>query len=165
VREFTKPTPHRRFGLFNPLVSHPAQRRLFSSILFLTAFIALISIVTKQTSTIKLGRNTITATARRDDGYTYITFTKTFKNANGVYTGAVDVAAGIVARPKPTTRRSLFPENEQRADAEHPIIADRIYFTLEPKEVYEMTLPYEATDLLIFMQTETERTTFRVKPK
>jgi hypothetical protein len=70
-----------------------------------------------------------------------------------------------VARPKATTRKSLFPENEQRADAEHPIIADRIYFTLEPEEVYELTIPYEAKDLLIFMQTENERTTFRVKPK
>jgi hypothetical protein len=165
VREFTQPTPARRFGFFNPLIAHPSHKRVFSSILFLIAFVALISIVTKQTSTIKLGKNIITATARRDDGCTYITFTKTFSNPDGVYTGAVDMAAGIVARPKATTRKSFFPQNEQHADAEHPIIADRIYFTLEPEEVYEMTLPYEAKDLLIFMQIETERTTFRVKPK
>jgi hypothetical protein len=165
LRDFNKPAQNSRFGFFRPLVAHPVQRRLFSSILFMAALIALISVVTKQTSTIKLGRNTITATARRDNGSTYITFTKTFKNVNGVYTGAVDVAAGIVARPQATTRKSLLPQNEQRVDADHPIIADRIYFTLEPQEIYELTLPYEASDLLIFMQTETERTTFRVKPK
>ncbi|MDR3304187.1 MAG: hypothetical protein LBS86_07215 [Treponema sp.] len=165
VREFTAPTPRKRFGLFNPLIAHPSQKSVLASILFLIAFIALISIVTKQTSTIKLGRNIITATARRDDGSTYITVTKTFKSDDGVYTGAVDIAAGIVARPKATTRKPLFPEREQRADEDHPIVADRIYFTLEPEEVYELVLPYEAADLMVFMQIDTERTTFRVKPK
>ena len=106
----------------------------------------------------RFGGNIITAEAQRFDAMTIITIHKSFKeeNVGDVYNGVVDVAVGPWPRPQPSIRRNPFAEKDVVVDEDHPIVAERLEFTFEPEEVYELLLPYEAPDFLLAMQISDE---------
>ncbi|MDR0636856.1 MAG: hypothetical protein LBF87_07235 [Treponema sp.] len=158
----------RGFHLFSRLASHPSQKVLFVSIMILVLFISFANIFTEQMGTKRLGGNVITAKAQRFDGMTIVTIHKTFKeeNVGDVYNGVVNVALGPSPRPRPSIRQNPFAEKDVVVDDDHPIVAERLEFTFEPEEVYELLLPYEAPDFLLAMQiSDKELITIRLRAR
>jgi hypothetical protein len=172
VQELHEPDADRKrgrgFHLFSRLARHQSQKVLFVSIMILFAVISLINIFTGQMGTKYLGGNVIAAEGRRSDGVTVITINKTFKekDVGSVYSGAVDVAVGPSPRPKPSIRRNPFAKKDVVVDENHPVVAERFEFTLEPEEVYQLLLPYDAPDFLLLMRIgDEELITLRVTAK
>ncbi|MDR1324737.1 MAG: hypothetical protein LBK00_01725 [Treponema sp.] len=158
----------RVFHLFSRLSRLPSKKALFVYMLILCLFIAFIIMFAERTGTKRLGGNVITAEAQRFDGMTIITINKAFeeKNVGSVYSGVVDVVAGPSPRPRPSVRRNPFAEKDVVVDEDHPIVVERIEFTLEPEEVYELLLPYEAPDFVLLMQiSDEEPITLRLRAR
>ncbi|MDR2537422.1 MAG: hypothetical protein LBC46_03855 [Treponema sp.] len=170
VRELHDPDADSKWGrgfhLFSRLGRHPPQKMLLGSLAILCLFILFVSLFTKQMGIKHLGGNDITAEAQRFDGMTVIVINKVFKeeNVGSVYSGAVDVVVGPSPRPQPTIRRNPFAEKDVVVDEDHPLIVERLEFTLEPEEVYELILPYEAPDFVLLMQiSDEEHISLRLK--
>ncbi|MDR1399276.1 MAG: hypothetical protein LBJ41_05075 [Treponema sp.] len=144
--------------VFSGFSSHPPKKIMFVPLIILCLFIAFLARFNGVTGTKYLGGNTITAKARRFDDMTFITINKTFKEEDVgiVYNGVVDVAVGPLPRPSPSIRRNPFAEKEVVVDEDHPVIIEQLEFTFEPREVYELVLPYEAPDFLLIMQISDE---------
>jgi hypothetical protein len=113
-------------------------------------FISLLTFLGAPERGIALGGNTLALSAMRFQGTTYLVIKKTCKEDDRVYTGAVDVAVSVV--------RSGAENSESP-----PIAARRIFFTLKPEEEFRFSVPFEAPELLIVVQTETELKTFKVR--
>lgn len=158
VQELNNPKVQKRSGIFGTFTATRSHTVLLASIVGMCIFIAFISKLTREKSTIMVGGNSIYAAASRmSEGMTYLTIRKTFKNDRNVYTGAVDLAVTpLLAKGKEEP-----PEGAQEA----PISTHRIFFTLQPEEEYGLSLPFEASTLLILMQVEDKHITFKVKPK
>jgi hypothetical protein len=158
----------RGFHLLGGLTHQSSQKRVFVSIAMFFVIISLIFVLTDRIGTKRLGGNVITAEARRFDDMTLITINKTFKeeNVGSVYSGTVDVMVGPFSRPQPSIRRNPFAEKEVVIDEDHPVVTERLEFFLEPEEVYELFLPYEAPDFLLVMQiNDEEPITLRLRAK
>jgi hypothetical protein len=158
----------RVFHVFGRFSRYPSNRPLFLSLLVLCLFIGFISLAVNQMETKNLGGNEIGAKARRQNGATFITITKTFpeKRTGQVYTGEVALAVGPSPGPKRLIRRNPFAEKEVFVDENHPIVTEELVFSLLPEEVYELILPYEAPVFLLLMQTsDEERITMRLRPR
>lgn len=152
VQELNNPTVQKRSGIFGTFTTTRSHAVLLVSILGLCIVISFISKLTKERGTIMLGGNALYASASRiDGGTTYLTIKKTFKKDTQVYTGAVEVA--------------ITPLVSKETQGDAPISTQRLFFTLKPEEEYGLSLPFEASTLLILMQAEDERISFRIKPK
>jgi hypothetical protein len=173
VRELHDPDADRKrgrgFHLFSRLSRHPSKVMMFGSMMAIFMIIGLINVFTGVLATEFLGGNAITASARRSNGTTVITINKTFKeeNVGDVYSGAIDVAVGPSPPPRASIRRkNPFAEEDVVIDADHPLVAERIEFSLEPKEVYELILPYEAPNFRLLMKIgDDELITMRITAK
>ncbi|MDR2101159.1 MAG: hypothetical protein LBP43_01150 [Treponema sp.] len=149
VRTLNDETPASRPNLFRTLTATKPLAILFISIIMVVVFISLASILTGSNGTITLGGNTLTVNALRFQGLTYLVIKKT-GNEDRAYTGAVDVAVS------PALSGGETGENS-------PISGKRIFFSLNPEEEFRFSLPFEAPELLILIQTERERKNFKVK--
>ncbi|MDR2397441.1 MAG: hypothetical protein LBD74_01620 [Spirochaetaceae bacterium] len=150
VRELNRNVPKERPSLIGPLTSNRAYTLLFVAIIVCTGFGLIFSRVgarqkappspVQRTS---LGGNSLKVSAQRFPGTTYLRITKTAPDA-GAYTGAVDMAF---------TPQGLPPAETE--DAESPqVISHRIFFNAQAEETYGLSLPFEAPEVLMLMQTE-----------
>jgi hypothetical protein len=150
VRALNDETPPPRPNLFRTLTATKPLALLFITIMMMVVFISLATILTASDRGIALGGNTLTVSALRFQGMTYIAIKKTCKEDDRAYTGAVDVAVSIV---QSGTETSESP----------PIAARRIFFSLNAEEEFRFSIPFEAPELLFLVQSEMEQRTFKVK--
>ncbi|MDR3168120.1 MAG: hypothetical protein LBT93_09255 [Treponema sp.] len=150
VRALNDETPAPRPNLFRTLTATKPLVFLFISIVMMVVFISLISLMTASERVITLGGNTLTVDALRFQGLTYLAIKKTCKKDDQVYTGAVDVAVSPVLSGEGTGESP-------------PISGRRIFFSLNSEEEFRFSLPFEATELLILIQTERDRKSFKIK--
>ncbi|MDR2103952.1 MAG: hypothetical protein LBP42_07620 [Treponema sp.] len=150
VRALNDESPPPRPNLFRTLTATKPLALLFISLVVMVVFISLTSLLTGSGRKIILGGNTLTASALRFQGLTYLVLKKTCKEENPVYTGAVDLAVSI-------------PLSGDEAGENPPIAAERIFFSLNPEEEFRFSVPFEAPELLILVQTETERKTLKLR--
>jgi hypothetical protein len=145
-------TPKKRFGFFRSLTATRPLAMLFTSILFLCAAIVIISIVNPAGTAYTLGGNRITVEAVEFGGETMVALTKTVTDTENAYTGLVDIGAAP----------ALSGEN---AGEDYPVFTHRIFFSLNAKEEYRFSLPFEAAKLLILLQGEQDTVRFTIKVK
>jgi hypothetical protein len=150
VRALNDQSPAPRPNLFRTLTATKPLSLLFISIMIISVFIILVSILTAPEGKITLGGNAITVSALRFQGLTYLAIKKTCREDDRAYTGAVDLAVSPVLSG---------PETGESP----PIEVRRIFFSLAPEEEFRFSLPFEGAELLILVQTETERGSFKVK--
>ncbi|MDR2394521.1 MAG: hypothetical protein LBD93_10270 [Treponema sp.] len=162
VREMNRDIPKTRPSLFGSLTSNRAYTLLFISIIVCTGFGFIFS---KMSSPQKapvspiqrtsLGGNILKVSAQRFSGTTYLQITKTAPDT-GAYTGAVDMALTPV---------DLLPSEIEYAESP-PVIRYRIFFNADAEETYGFSLPFEAPQIVILLQTEQdERISIQVKPE
>jgi hypothetical protein len=116
----------------------------------MAVIISLVSFFTSSDRGLTLGGNTLTLSALRFQGQTYLVLKKTCQEDDRAYTGAVDVAVSI-------------PLSGKEGEEDPPIDARRIFFSLKPEEEFRFSVPFEAPELLLLVQSETEQKTLRVK--
>jgi hypothetical protein len=151
VRALNDETPPPRPNLFRTLTATKPLALLFITIIIMVVFVSLVTTLTASAGRgITLGGNTLTVSALRFQGTTYLAIKKTCKEDDRAYTGAVDVAVSIV---QSGTETSESP----------PIAVRRIFFSLSPEEEFRFSVPFEAPELLFLVQSETEQRTFKVK--
>jgi hypothetical protein len=142
VRAMNEDAPPSRPSLFKPLVATKAHRLLLGSIIFIViAFVIISFLASPDDGSKTLGGNTIALSALRFQGTTYLVIKKSMAEKDGAYTGTVDLAVSA----------ALSPEDEKKG-AQAPISTHRIFFSLEPEEEYRLSLPFEASRLIILMQ-------------
>ncbi|MDR3138259.1 MAG: hypothetical protein LBT95_01155, partial [Treponema sp.] len=122
----------------------------FVSIVIMVVFISLASLLTGSGRKIVLEGNTLSFSALRFQGLTYLAIKKTCKEESRAYTGAVDVAVSIALSGAETGESP-------------PIAGQRFFFSLNPEEEFRFSVPFEAPELLVLVQTERERKTLKLR--
>jgi hypothetical protein len=145
VRALNDDTPVKRPGLIRTLTSSRPNILLFISIVIISVFFIVTSILMPGDE-VKLGGNTLVLSAFRYQGSTVVIIKKTVKGKKA-YTGAVDVAV------------SSFDE------AETGVAAERIYFTPEKKEEFRFSLFFEAPELMVLLGASGAYAKLRIKPE
>jgi hypothetical protein len=158
VRDIYAPQKKPRFSLIRPLIADKPRAMLFIAIIVMSLGILVFSGLGYFDSSYKLDGNEVEIVAAVHEGTTLITLRKAPKKekfsinrkaGNTIpYTGAVDIAVST---------QSAADSGEE----DFPIFYHRVFFTLEPEEVFSFTVPFEEPDLLIVLQTE--KTTRKVK--
>ncbi|MDR0628429.1 MAG: hypothetical protein LBG24_02060 [Treponema sp.] len=162
VREMNRDIPKTSPSLFGSLTSNRAYTMLLIPILVCAGFGMIYSKVSAKHPTpssriqrISLGGNTLKVSAQRFQGATYLRITKTAPDT-GVYTGAVDMAITPLDLPPSGTEVRESP----------PVISHRIFFNSDEEEGYGLSLPFEAPQILMILQTEQdERIRIHIKPE
>ncbi|MDR2194962.1 MAG: hypothetical protein LBP19_10980 [Treponema sp.] len=153
VQDLNKSRGERR-GVFAALTGTRSNAILLITILVFCAFISIINRLLSDKNTYMLGGNSITVSALRHEGNTFIVIKKRVKQADAAYTGAVDVAVS----PEKKTSSSRAESGEAPA-----IFTSRLYFMPEENEEFRISVPLDIEHALILMQTETERVVIRTK--
>ncbi|MHC6203499.1 hypothetical protein ACYULU_09930 [Breznakiellaceae bacterium SP9] len=139
---------------FNPLRSLTATKPLL--ILFVTIIIIVGASIMlgarskDEAKAVLLGGNSVTASALRYQGATYVVLQKTAKDGESVYTGWVDLAASV-----PTAKNPL----------DFPIINERFSFNSSLEEEFRFALPYETPQVLILLKADEALVTLRIDAK
>ncbi|MDR0721353.1 MAG: hypothetical protein LBF75_00990 [Treponema sp.] len=162
VREMNRDVSKTGPSLFGSLTSNRAYTMLFISIIVCAGFGMIFSKVSSEQKSpssriqqMRLGGNTLKVSAQSFQGTTYLRITKTAPDT-GVYTGAVDMAITPLDLPSSGTDLTESP----------PVIRHRIFFNADVEEVYGLSLPFEAPEIVMLMQTEQdEPIRIHVKPE
>jgi hypothetical protein len=153
VQNFSTGKGKRPF-IFAPLAGNRANVTLLIMIFAFCVFLSIISRVVSDRNVYKLEGNSITVSALRYEGNTFVVVKKQAEKADA-YTGAVDIAIS------PEKRTSSSEAN--MSDGEPPIFTSRFYFMPEAYEEFRVSTPIEIEHALILMQTETERVVIKTK--
>ncbi|MDR1029534.1 MAG: hypothetical protein LBL76_01525 [Treponema sp.] len=148
VREMNRDIPKTGPWKSGTLSSNRASVMLLISILVCSGFIMIFSKVSSGqgtsrsgTQTSNLGGNTLRVSARKFQGTTYLQITKTVSQTP-VYTGVVAMAITPLDSPG----------SEDELGESPPVVSHQIVFSADPEEVYGLSLPFEASQLLMLMQ-------------
>ncbi|GHU68227.1 hypothetical protein FACS189447_10700 [Spirochaetia bacterium] len=102
-----------------------------------------------------LGENTVSIAVKKTDAGLALLIDKEAPKESEGYNGAVDIAVSPAA-PKPAPGEvSETP----------PILTHRIFFSLAAKENYSIALPFDGSDFIVIIQTDSERLSRRLKVK
>ena len=157
---YNMPRTH-RFNLFKPLVKTKPLLMMFASIVIICLFILVISALGLMSNDHDLDGNQISIQAIRYEGISIIVVDKTvqkpglvgfFRSGNTAYTGAVDIAVQPVM--KADSGQDWQTEN---------IFYHKIFFTLEPKEYYRFSVPFDVGELALVFKTETKTLGLTIK--
>jgi len=141
-----------RFNLLRPLIADKPRAILFSAILVICALMFILSLLGYFDTSYSLSGNKIEINGTVFEGATIIVLRKTVgKAASSAYTGAVDIAVSPPA------------EAAQSAEEDYRIFYHRVFFTLEPVEVYRFAVPFDSPELLMVLQTD--KSSLRIKFK
>jgi hypothetical protein len=146
VQALSDDAPVKRPGLFRTLTASKPNTMLFISIIIISVFFIATSVLMPRDE-IKLGGNILSLSAFRYQGSTVIIIKKTIGDKR-VYAGAVDVAVSPVV-----TSDSV------------PVAAERIFFTLEEKEEFRLSVPFDAPELLVLLGASDTYAKLRIKPE
>jgi hypothetical protein len=154
VRDFNK-NKGKRPTVFATLTGNKANATLLITIFVFCAFLSIISRALSDKNVYKLEGNSITVSAARYEGNTFVVVKKQAEKADA-YTGAVDVAIS-------PEKRNHSPSDAETSGEEPPIFTSRLYFMPEAYEEFRISAPLEIEYALILMQTETERVVIKTK--
>ena len=143
-----------RFNLFKPLVADKPRAMLFASIIILCAIILFLSTIGYFDTSYALDGNKIEITGTRFENATILVLKKTVKTGiaainSSPYSGAVDIAVSPVVS----------------GDEEFPVFYHRVFFSLDKTEEYRFAVPFDASDLLMVLQSEKSSVQIKIKPE
>jgi hypothetical protein len=145
VRALNEASPQRRPGIFKTLTATKPLAFLFISVVLAVVVFSLSAFLGRD-KTPALGGNTLSVSALRFEGSTYIVLKKSA--APAAYTGVVDMAISAAGKTgagiSPPAKRSVF-------------------FSTEPEEEFRLAVPFEAPELLLLLRVGTEYGNFKVK--
>jgi len=147
VQDLYKEHKKSRFSIFGSLVADRPRRILFVVIVLLCAAIITLSITGYLDPSYTLEGNKIVVSGINVDGKTYFIIRKNARN-NKAYTGPVDIAVSTII-----------------SKGQSDIFAHRIFFTMEPEEVYSFTVPFDEPELLMVLQNEKNTLQIKIKPE
>ena len=146
---YNKPRQPHRFNLIRPLVSTRPLAIMFGSIIIICIFILVFSALGLIGGSYNLDGNRVSFQAIQYEGATIVAVKKTipkdiltrFSSAAAPYSGAVEIA--------------VQPVIKAGTDQEPPaVFYHKIFFTLEPEEVYRFSVPFDARELALVFKTE-----------
>ena len=138
-----------RFGLFHSLVADKFRRSLFVVIVLMSVLIFMLSRMGYFDSYFSLDGNRLDITGTRVEDITIVIIDKTVRNQRA-YTGAVDIAVSLPV---------------QSEEDDYPVFYHRVFFSMENREQYRFTVPFNAPELLMVLQTENSTLHLRFKPE
>lgn len=144
-----------RFAFLGILVADPPRRMLFYTIILMCALIWLFSFFGFLNSPFNMEGNLVKVSASVYEDTTILVINKRLKSRNA-YTGAIDVAVSA-----PITERDYPEEDEINV----PVFYHKIFFSLEKEERYSLVVPFEASELLVVLQTEKKSLKIKVSVK
>ncbi|MDR2759161.1 MAG: hypothetical protein LBB78_07270 [Spirochaetaceae bacterium] len=151
VRELNDTTPVRRPTLFRTLTATKPLTFLFMSIVILVIGVFITSYFFSKDDRSVLGGNSLSLSAMRFEGSSYIVIKKNIPEKTEAYTGVVDMAISVYVR------------SGEEYPGELPLANRRVYFSPEAEEEYRITVPFEARELLFLMRAGEEYLSLRVK--
>ncbi|MDR1301352.1 MAG: hypothetical protein LBK43_02640 [Treponema sp.] len=162
VREMNREIPKTGPLKFGTRSSNRASVMLLIPILVCSGFILFFSKMSSGQGTSRsgtqistIGGNTLRVSAEKFQGTTYLQITKTVAQTP-VYTGVVD----MVITPLDS------PGSEDELGESPPVVSHRIFFSADREEVYGLSLPFEASQILMLIQAGDDAPIrIQVKPK
>jgi hypothetical protein len=145
VRALNEASPERRPGIFKTLTATKPLAFLFMSVV-LAAAIFYLSAFLSRDKTPALGGNTLSFSALRFEGSSYIVLKKSASPR--AYTGVVDMAISAA---------------EKAGEGSPPPANRSVFFSMEPEEEFRLAVPFEAPELLVLLRVGTEYGNFKVK--
>ena len=133
------------FSLIRPLVETKSKAFTFFTILAICVIIILVSILGNLDSSYLLEGNSLEIRGTRFEDIVILTIKKTVKN-NTAFFGAVDLGVSPVT-----------------ADEDYPVFYQRIYFNPDPYEEFRFSVPFDALELALVIQTEQSGLRIRLK--
>lgn len=153
---YTRKKP--RFSLLRPLINGKGNGLLFGSIILICAALLLVSKFIPSDSR-EFDGNNVTVLAMKYDGVVIVLIKKTLKKnrrgkpaAEQAYTGAVDI--GVTPAQEAQSADNL---------EESKIFLHRIFWTTAEAEEYRFSVPFEASGLIVVLQTEKKQLSIKVK--
>jgi len=148
VRDLYKTKPPRSFSLLKPLVSTKPLAMLFATIVVICILIMVISIMGLAGNSYNLDGNRLSFQAMQYEGAVIMTVKKAIPkdifarfSSTAPYSGAVEIA--------------VQPVIKAAADQEpQAVFYHKIFFTLEPEEIYRFSVPFDTQELAIVVKTE-----------
>jgi hypothetical protein len=150
VRELYAEKPKKRLNLLRTLTATRPLAMLFYTIVLMSAFILVMSILGLTDSEYLLGGNKISVAAMKYQGVTIMVLKKNSKDENEAYTGPVDIGVSPVM-------------SRQDEDADYPVFTHRIFFSLNSGEEYRFSVPFEADEFLMILQNEKDNLKMKIK--
>jgi hypothetical protein len=148
VRDLYKPQQSRRFNLLKPLVSTKPLAMMFASIVIVSVLILVISALGLAGNSYNLDGNRLSLQAIQYEDTVIVAVKKTLPqsvfarlSSSTAYTGAVDIAVQPVIKAAANQK----PQG---------VFYHKIFFTLEPEEIYRFSVPFESGELAIVFKTE-----------
>jgi len=155
--------PNHRFNLIKPLIRTRPLAMMFFSILVACVLIVLVSLLGLAGTSYMLEGNHMTIQAIRFEGTIIMAINKStkkspldrFSRSSPPYTGAVDIAIQPVQKTGAGAQApSEVPEN---------LFFHKIFFTFEPEEFYRFSVPFDAQELAVVVQSENKTLRLTVK--
>jgi len=155
---YNKPQSPYRFNLLKPLVSTRPLAIMFGSIIIACILILVISVLGLAGNSYNLDGNRLSLQAIQYEGAIIVAVKKTIpkdiftrlSSAAAPYSGAVDIAVQPVIKAA----------SDQKPQA---VFYHKIFFTLEPEEIYRFSVPFDAKDLALVFKTEKKTLEVTVK--
>ena len=145
VRDMYDPSKQIKGGLFRVFVAtRPLKIMFFSMLLFFMIALFIVRMMGPGTSRV-LGNNTIAVSVITAADISYITVKKTARNQKDAYTGNVSIAVTL-------------PEDAP------PLHIEWIYFSDDPEEVFQFTVPFSGQRILVLLEADGEQLLFSVRP-
>jgi len=146
---YNKPQQPYRFNLLKPLISTKPLAMMFGSIIIACILILIISTLGLVGSSYNLDGNRVSFQAIQYESAIIVVVKKTipkdiisrFSSTSAPYSGAVEIAV------QPVIKTAADQESQ-------PIFYHKIFFTLEPEEVYRFSVPFDAKELALVFKTE-----------
>lgn len=146
VRDFNSGKSAKRPGIFAVFTGNRSYAILFITIAGFCAFIAVIAKVSANQSVYKLDGNSITVSAFRYEGKTFVALKKSA--GENAYTGAVNIAVS---------------PDKKKTEGDPAVFTERVYFMPEEREEFRMVIPMEIEYAIILLQNENASASMRIK--
>ena len=153
VRDLYIEKPRRRFAIFRSLTDSRPKAILFLSIVVICIMIFILAQIGLLSSNYNLEGNQLSIEAVQYEGLLIMSLRKStgnrvFSRINPPYTGAVNIAV------MPSS--NINPENA---------FFHRVFFTQDVEELFRFTIPFNAAQLTVIVQTENRIVTATVWPE
>jgi hypothetical protein len=147
VRALNEASPERRPGLFKTLTATKGLTFLFISVVLSVAILYL-GVFLRRDRAQALGGNSLSFSALRFEGSSYIVLKKSAPPNKEAYAGVVDMAISAA----------------EKTGTGNPPLANRsVIFSTEAEEEFRFVVPFEAPELLILLRVGEEYGNYKVK--
>ena len=156
VRDLYREEPPKRFSLLRPLTGSKPRLMMFGSIVLICAAIMVLSVFGYTSSSWDFDGNQVSIQALKYEDTVIVALKKSIKKnffgmTAAAYTGAVNIA--------------VSPAGMDRGELPGGIFYHRVFFTLEEREDYRFTVPFEEDELILVLQSERKTLSVKIKPE